>query len=77
MTSDKPNIAAAATNLAAAVGTVDEHGGEKMTSKQADELRALEEKHGGTFDATMSRDAAAERIAELKDEDGGPVPPQS
>ena len=77
MNDDKKDpIAAAATPLVG-VATVDEHGDEAMTSKQADELAALEAKHGGTFDQTLSRDAAAARIAELKGEDGGPVPPQS
>lgn len=68
-------MAAAATPLAG-IATVDEHGDEQMTSEQADELRALCEANDETFDATLSRDAAARRIAELKDEDGI-VPPQS
>ena len=77
MTKDKAHPAAAASSLIAGAASIDEHGDEQMTSKQADELRALEEKHGGTFDHTLSRDAAAARIAELADEAGGPVPPQS
>ena len=47
-----------------------------MTSEQADKLRALCEQHGKTFDNTLSRDAAAERIAELEG-DSGIAPPQS
>ena len=77
MTDDKKSdpIAAAATPLAG-VASVDEHGDEPMTSQQADELRALCEAHGETFDQTLSRDAAASRIAELKGDDGV-SPPQS
>ena len=77
MTQDDKNdpMAAAATPLAG-VASVDEHGDEPMTSQQADELRALCDKHGETFDETLSRDAAAARIAELKG-DEGVAPPQS
>ena len=77
MSDDKSDPIAAAPTPLAGVAAVDEHGDEKMTSAQADELAALEAKHGGSFDQTLSRDAAAARIAELKGEDGGPVPPQS
>ena len=77
MTNDKKAdpIAAAATPLTG-IASVDEHGDEPMTSQQADELRALCEEHGATFDQTLSRDAAAAKIAELKGEDGV-SPPQS
>lgn len=77
MSDDKADPIAAAPTPLAGVASVDEHGDEKMTSSQADELAALEAKHGGTFDQTLSRDAAAARIAELKGEDGGPAPAQS
>ena len=39
---------------------------EPMTSKQADELRALSEAHGEPFDSGMTRAAAARKIDELK-----------
>ena len=74
MTKDKP-IAAGATPLTG-IASVNEHGDEPMTSEQADELRALAEAKGEKFDQTLSRDAAARRIAELKGEDGI-APPQS
>ena len=77
MADDKADPIAAAPTPLAGVTSIDEHGDEPMTSAQADELRALEAQHGGSFDQTLSRDAAAARIAELKGEDGGPVPPQS
>lgn len=77
MTDDKADPIAAAPTPLAGVASVDEHGDEPMTSAQADELRALEEQNGGTFDQTLSRDAAAARIAELKGDDGGPAPAQS
>ncbi|MBT8418991.1 MAG: DUF3072 domain-containing protein [Silicimonas sp.] len=74
MTSERPK-AAAPTPLSG-IASVEEHGDEPMTSEQADKLRALCEQHGKTFDSTLSRDAAARRIADLKG-DGGIAPPQS
>ena len=75
MSDDNETHAAAATPLAG-IASVDEHGDEQMTSSQADILRALCDKHGETFDQTLSRDAAAAEIARLSgDEDV--VPPQS
>lgn len=56
--------------------TVDEHGDEPMTSAQADELRPLCEANGVAFDRTLSRAAAAEKIAELSG-DTGITPPRS
>lgn len=67
---------AAAGSVIAGIASVDEHGDEPMTSAQADELRALCETEGLPFDKTLSRDAAAAKIAELKGEDGL-SPPQS
>ena len=72
---DKADPVAAASTPLVGVAAVDEHGDEKMTSAQADELRALCDHAGEAFDQTLSRDAAAARIAELKGEDGGLVPP--
>lgn len=75
MSNDERPKAAAPTPLSG-IASVDEHGDEPMTSQQADELRALCEKHGEAFDQTLSRDAAAARIAALKGEEDI-VPPQS
>ena len=66
--SEDPTIAAQ-TPLAG-LASVSEHGDAPMTSQQADELRALCDAHGVAFDQTLSRDAAAARLAELKDEEG-------
>lgn len=72
----KENPMAAGATPISGVASVDEHGDAPMSSHQADTLRALCEKHGETFDQTLSRDAAAERIAALKG-NGGPAPAQS
>lgn len=65
MPSDNESHAAAPTPIAG-VASVEEHGDEKMTSAQADVLKALCDKHGETFDQTLSRDAAAAEIQRLK-----------
>ncbi len=72
--SERPK-AAAPTPLSG-IASVDEHGDEPMTSGQADVLRALCDANGETFDQTLSRDAAAARIEELKGENDI-IPPQS
>lgn len=77
MANDKEDPMAAGPTPVTGVAGVEEHGDERMTSAQADELRALSEENGVEFDRTLSRDAAAARIAELKDADGGVAPPQS
>ena len=73
MSKDNETHAAAPTPLAG-VASVDEHGDEKMTSAQADVLKALCDSHGETFDQTLSKDAAAAEIQRLKGDDDV-VPP--
>lgn len=68
MANEKPK-AAAPTPLSG-VPSVDDAGNEPMTSQQADELRALSADQGVELDSTLTREAAARRIAELKDESG-------
>ena len=68
---------AAAGSPLAGVATAHENSDEPMTSKQADELRALAEANGEAFDETLSKEAAAARIEELKGEDTGPTKAQS
>lgn len=54
-----------ATPLAALIDP-DPNSDEPMTSKQADELRALSEAHGEPFDASLTRGKAARMLDELK-----------
>ncbi len=74
---DKQDPLAAGATPLTGIAAVDEHGGEPMTSAQADELRALCEEHGEEFDQTLSRDAAAARIEALKGDGVGIEPAQS
>ena len=69
-------MAAAGTPLAG-IATAHENSDKPMTSAQADQLAALCQEKGEPFDETLSEEAAAARIEELKGEDRGPTKAQS
>lgn len=66
MTDHKQDAAAGLTPLAA-IPTVDTHGDEPMTDRQAVEMRVLTEKLGEPMDGVLTRRQAARRIAALKE----------
>ncbi|RVV98421.1 DUF3072 domain-containing protein [Mesobaculum littorinae] len=65
--SDKNDPLAVAASPAGAFATADTGKDDApMTSEQADELAALSKEHGEAFDQSLTQDAAAARIEELK-----------
>lgn len=77
MENDKiaPN-STAGSSIISVVASLDGNDGAQMTSAQADVLKALCDCQGKSFEETLDREAAAEMVTQLKNEQEV-LPPQS